>query len=79
MELAKRGNRVVVTARRKDRLDALVADIEQVGGQALAVEADALVEAEAVRVVRTAVECFDKIDVAVLNIGDVRALLKTGI
>jgi len=47
MELAKRGNRVVVTARRKDRLDALVADIEQVGGQALAVEADALVDVAA--------------------------------
>lgn len=32
--------------------------------------ADALVEAEAAHVVRTAVERFDKIDVAVLNIGD---------
>lgn len=60
----------MVTARRKELLDELVAEIEQSGGQALALEADALVEAEAARVVRVAVERFEKIDVAVLNIGD---------
>jgi len=70
LELAKRDNRVVVTARRKERLDELVAEIQQSGGQALAVQADALVEAEAARVVQMAVERFERIDVAVLNVGD---------
>jgi len=40
--LAKRNNRVVVTARRKTLLDELVAEIEESGGEALAVAADAL-------------------------------------
>jgi len=70
VELAKRNNRIVVTARRKERLDALTAEIEAFGGEALAVEADALVEEEAARVVQAAVERFERIDVAVLNIGD---------
>jgi short-subunit dehydrogenase len=70
MELAKRNNRVVVTARRKALLDELVAEIEKLGGQALAVEADALVEVEAAGVVQAAIERFEKIDVAVLNVGD---------
>lgn len=70
VELAKRNNRIVVTARRKERLDELVSEIEASGGEALAVAADALVEEEAVRVVRAAVDRFERIDVAVLNIGD---------
>ena len=70
LELAKRSNRIIATARRKERLDELVAEIEALGGVALAVEADALVEDEAARVVRAAVERFERIDVAVLNVGD---------
>ena len=38
--LAEAGASVVVAARRKDRPDALVTDIEGAGGKALAVEAD---------------------------------------
>jgi len=68
--LAKRNNRVVVTARRKALLDELVAEIEESGGEALAVAADALVEAEAAAVVQAAVERFGGVDVAVLNVGD---------
>lgn len=70
IELAKRNNRVLVTARRKALLDELVAEIEKLGGQALAVEADALIEVEAAGVVQAAIERFEKIDVAVLNGGD---------
>ena len=70
LELARRNNRVVVTARRKDRLEELVAEIERSGGEALAVPADALVADEAARVVQEAVDRFGRIDVAVLNVGD---------
>lgn len=70
LELATRNNRIVVTARRKELLDELVAEIEASGGEALAIPADALDAAEAERVVQAAVERFEKIDVAVLNIGD---------
>jgi NADP-dependent 3-hydroxy acid dehydrogenase YdfG len=38
--LASLGATVAVVARRRDRLDALAAEIEQAGGTALAVEAD---------------------------------------
>jgi NADP-dependent 3-hydroxy acid dehydrogenase YdfG len=38
--LAEHAATVVVVARRKDRLDTLVAEIEAAGGTALAVEAD---------------------------------------
>ena len=70
LELARRNNRLVLTARRKDLLDDLAREIEQSGGQALALAADALDESAAASVVRAAVDRFEKIDVAVLNIGD---------
>ncbi|MFW2386775.1 MAG: SDR family NAD(P)-dependent oxidoreductase [Polyangiales bacterium] len=70
VELAKRKNRLVLTARRKELLDSLVTEIEAAGGEALAVPADALDGDEAERVVREAIERFERIDVAVLNVGD---------
>src|SRR4051794_38618879 len=52
--LAEHGASVVVVARRKDRLDTLVAEIEAAGGTALAVEADITDRDQADRAVQSA-------------------------
>src|SRR3954452_15555472 len=52
--LAEHGASVVVVARRKDRLDTVVAEIEAAGGTALAVEADITDRDQADRAVQSA-------------------------
>ena len=54
--LAARGAAVAVAARRKDRLDALVGDIERAGGRALAIQADVTDRAQAAGAVGAAVQ-----------------------
>lgn len=67
--LAGAGATVVVVARRKDRLDALVGAIEADGGTALAVEADITQEPAARGAVEAAVEAFGRLDTVVNNAG----------
>ena len=67
-QLAKHGAAVVVVARRKDRLDALVADIEHAGGAALAVEADISDRSQAEAAVQ-AVGRIGRLDILVNNAG----------
>lgn len=70
---AREGAAVVVTARREVELAALVADIEAEGGCAVAVPGDIRDEALAERLVRTAVERFGGLDVALNNAGAIGA------
>jgi NADP-dependent 3-hydroxy acid dehydrogenase YdfG len=67
--LAEHGASVALVARRKDRLEALVADIEQAGGTALAVAADITDRTQAEGVVQQAVERFGRLDTLVNNAG----------
>jgi short-subunit dehydrogenase len=60
---------VVVSARRRDRLDGLVRDIEAGGGRALAVTADVTREEDMQRLVRQTLERFDRLDVMICNAG----------
>lgn len=69
LSLGKRGNRLIVTARRGDLLDSLATEVSDAGGQCLAVAADALNEQEAAAVVAQAIERFGTIDAALLNVG----------
>lgn len=71
---ARQGARVVVTARRQAQLDALVAEIDQGGGQAVAVAGDVRDEALAKALVDTAVCRFGGLDVAFNNAGVVGAM-----
>ena len=68
---AREGAAVVVTARRRGELDALVGDIEEAGGRAVAVAGDVREESVARTVVDTAVERFGGLDIAINNAGQV--------
>jgi NADP-dependent 3-hydroxy acid dehydrogenase YdfG len=68
LRLARDGASVVVSARREDRLTALVRDIEAFG-HALAVVADVTREDDMQRLVRTSVERFGRLDVMICNAG----------
>jgi NADP-dependent 3-hydroxy acid dehydrogenase YdfG len=67
--LAEHGASVVIVARRKDRLDTLVADIEAAGGTALAVEADIAHRGQADRAVQALVDRFGRLDILINNAG----------
>ena len=67
--LAAEGAVTVLAARRKDRLDAIVADIEAAGGTALAVPTDVTVEAEAEALFKAVMERFGRLDLVVGSAG----------
>ena len=67
--LAKHGVSVGVVARRKDRLDTLVAEIETAGGIALAVEADLTDRVQAEQAVQRVVDRFGRLDILINNAG----------
>ncbi|HJQ26333.1 MAG TPA: SDR family NAD(P)-dependent oxidoreductase [Blastocatellia bacterium] len=67
--LARDGATVVLVARRKERLDALKAEIEQAGGRALTVAADVTDAAGRARIVSETMAAFGRIDALVNNAG----------
>lgn len=67
--LARDGAQVVVAARRRDRLDALVREIAAANGQALAVVADVTRERDMQQLVAGSVDRFGRLDVMVCNAG----------
>jgi NADP-dependent 3-hydroxy acid dehydrogenase YdfG len=68
-QLAEKGATVALVARRGDRLDTLVTDIEQAGGTALAVTADISDASQAEGAVRQAILRFGRLDILVNNAG----------
>src|SRR6185437_2827729 len=67
--LAQDGACVALVARRRDRLQALAADIENAGGTALAVEADITDRAQAEAAIKQAAGQFGRFDILVNNAG----------
>jgi NADP-dependent 3-hydroxy acid dehydrogenase YdfG len=67
--LADAGAKVAVAARRRDRLEDVARRIRERGGEALVVEADFGVEAEAQRAVRETEAAFGRLDILVNNAG----------
>jgi NADP-dependent 3-hydroxy acid dehydrogenase YdfG len=68
-ELARQGAAVAVAARRKDRLDALVAEIRAAGGRALAIEADITDQEQAIGTVAETVRELGRLDTVINNAG----------
>jgi uncharacterized protein len=69
LRLAREGAAVVMCARRADRLEAAAAEVRAAGGDALPIVADVTRADEVRRLVDSAVERFEHIDVMVCNAG----------
>ena len=69
VSLAASGASVALVARRKDRLEALAADIQGQGGTALVIEADMTVEQQATAAVERTVAELGRLDTLVNNAG----------
>jgi NADP-dependent 3-hydroxy acid dehydrogenase YdfG len=67
--LASHGAAVAIAARRKDRLDALAAEIRDAGGRALAVECDVTDQEQAIGLVEETVRELGRLDTVVNNAG----------
>jgi NADP-dependent 3-hydroxy acid dehydrogenase YdfG len=67
--LAAKGARVVLGARRKDRIDALVRDIKAGGGHALGFKADVTNRRDVEALVKGAIDAYERVDVIVNNAG----------
>jgi NADP-dependent 3-hydroxy acid dehydrogenase YdfG len=67
--LAAHGAAVAVAARRRDRLEALVAAIEADGGRALAIEADLTDQQQAIEAVERTVAELGRLDTVINNAG----------
>ena len=67
--LAAAGAKVVLAARRENRLEKLVAELNTDGAQALAVGCDVVREDEVVRLVESAMDHFGRLDILVNNAG----------
>ncbi len=72
---AQEGATVVISARRKEALDSVAKEIEEMGGKVLAVPTDVSKPDQCVNLIETAVNTFGKIDVLVNNAG----VLDTGL
>jgi NADP-dependent 3-hydroxy acid dehydrogenase YdfG len=67
--LAGEGAQLVLTARRKERLDALKKEAESLGTAAVYVTGDAREEQTAIETVKAAVDAFGRLDILINNAG----------
>ena len=67
--LAKQGAKVVLGARRSNRIDAVVQEISASGGKAIGFATDVTKRAEVEALIRGAVDGFGRVDVPLNNAG----------
>ena len=67
--LAAEGASLVLTARRRDRLEALAAEVRQLGSGCVILAGDAREETTAVQAVQLAVSSFGRLDILINNAG----------
>src|SRR5690349_22773083 len=65
--LAAQGAKVVLGARRKERLESLVHQIKQTGGEAIYLETDIRQRNDLIKLVELACNVYDRVDVMVNN------------
>ncbi len=69
LELARRGAKVIASARRKPEIDKLISEIKTEGFEATGVVADINVETDVINLVATTVKTYGRIDIAFNNAG----------
>jgi len=69
LALASEGANLVLTARRQERLTALVAEVRRLGGEAVSVVGDAREEVVAQQAVAMAMSKFGRLDILINNVG----------
>lgn len=69
IELARRGAKVVASARRRPELEALVAEIKQAGHEATAIPADINIEQDVIDLMAKMIAAYGRIDIAFNNAG----------
>jgi 3-oxoacyl-[acyl-carrier protein] reductase len=69
LAMAREGANLVLTARRKNRLDELEAAVRQAGGKAVTVVGDATQEETAKACVAAAIQAFGNLDILINNVG----------
>jgi NAD(P)-dependent dehydrogenase (short-subunit alcohol dehydrogenase family) len=69
LELARRGAKVIVSARRQSEIDQLVAQIKAEGFEATAVKADVNIEQDVIDLVAKTIKTYGRIDIAFNNAG----------
>lgn len=67
--LAAAGAKIVVAARRKEKLEGTVAAIREAGGEAVAVSADVTKQEDIDRIVAETLKAYGRIDILVSNAG----------
>jgi 3-oxoacyl-[acyl-carrier protein] reductase len=67
--LAGEGASLVLTARRRQRLETLKAEVERLGGEAVIITGDACEEATAIKAVKAATKAFGRLDILINNTG----------
>jgi 3-oxoacyl-[acyl-carrier protein] reductase len=75
LEYAKEGAKVVVTARTQSDIDSVVNEITELGGEALAITCDVSNVIEVNRLVKEALEKYQRVDILVNNAGITRSAL----
>ena len=68
-QLAAKGNKIAIVARRLSKLKAVQQKAEEQGGTCICIQADALDETRAQEVIAEVVKQWGKIDVGILNVG----------
>jgi NADP-dependent 3-hydroxy acid dehydrogenase YdfG len=67
--LAREGAKLVLTARRQERLDQLATEVKQLGSEAILLAGDAREEQTARQTVEQALKAFDRTDILINNAG----------
>lgn len=67
--LAREGARLVLNARRRERLDALIDEARRLGSDGVAVVGDARDEATAIKTIAAATSSFGRVDFLINNVG----------
>lgn len=69
LQFARQGAQVAVSARREERLNELVEEIEKIGSRAVAIPCDVSKEVDVENAVKKIISEFGKLDIAIANAG----------